>query len=137
MNRRTTTWFCWLLAGLFGGLSACGQALHLLPGLQHDAAGPHATCCHGPCGGHADRDAADYRPARSGPSFAADAKARAPGRCAICQFFALAKGVMPPSPPVLAKAESSARPIADGATTLPAARLPYQPRAPPIGDSAT
>jgi hypothetical protein len=136
MNRRTTTWFCWLLAGLFGGLSAGGQALHLLPGLGHDVAGRHATCCHGPCGGHADRGAADYPPDRSGPSFAAEGKARAPVGCVICQFFALAKGVMPPSPPVLAKAESGARPIADGAAILPAAPLPYQPRAPPIGDSA-
>ena len=134
MNRRLTTWCCWLLAGVFGGLSGGGQGLHLLPGLGHRAERLPSACCDASCGGYGNRQAAEPRAGFSGPTFAAAKMDRAPAACAICQFFASAKGVAA-SAPVLATAVSAAEPIPDAPTAPLAAAVPYHCRAPPVGRS--
>jgi hypothetical protein len=86
--------FTWVFAILFGGLSAMGQGLHLLPGQGHDA------CCHehdddccsdDHCGAedHASQAPVGWLSASSGPKIAdhstfcfCDDE-----NCAICKFF--------------------------------------------------
>jgi len=122
--------FGWGLLILFSAIALLGEALHLLPGLQHEGCALHPewgeACAD--CHGTAVADPS------SNPSFTAaerDGHFCSSGDCPICQYFAQAKCFVAVEVFACEFLPIYARPTAQSLIFSPQVLCVYQSRGPP------
>jgi len=145
MNSRRSALVAWFALGWFGVVSTVGQGLHCLPGMGHSGHTCSGCCrpslgvwhmARGESGCHvADDSDPGCRAAHNTGSgwLCSEREARGSGRCPICDFFASAKGVVPPALPVLTTLRVAARPLSGHVDVVAAVAVAYDVRAPPVG----